>query len=291
MLVKVLEFIDQIGPALAVLAQVLGVLVVGMICSAVLDQTILALLPRIDRMVLDRGAQTFTDRVALPFLSAVLGAVLGAFVSLYVTGDPSLWQRIGACTALGLTLGAFVSVWSRADRALPQQLFDLCQRLTDPWRWDRLRATIRTERAFIEIGQRWSRVFGLVIGVSWLLLQTLPAAFAWLLYMQHYLPTSSLRLLVLATVLAAVGQTSILLLVFLGWPRMRRQRSTRLDKFETELAQLESELADEAERQSREAAAAEERLANRLQRALKEAGAAQDRLGPARRTVKALLRL
>lgn len=288
---KVIEILQQMTPALVLLAQILGVWVVSLIASAVLDQIVLALLPRIDRLVLDRGVGTFTDRVALPFLSAVLGAVIGAFVPLYVTGSPSLWQRIGACTALGLTLGGFVSVWRRADRALPQQLFELRQQLTDSRRWERIRVRVSTERALIETDRRWSRRVMLSISVAWLLLQTLPAAFTCLLYFMQYLPGLSLHTVVLAAVLATVGQVSLLALTFLAHPRMRRQRTARLDRFENELALLQDERAAETARQVEHAEAAEERFVVRLQQALVEATNAPNRLGPIRRSVKAMLRL
>ncbi|MBB3328110.1 hypothetical protein [Microlunatus antarcticus] len=273
------------------MTQVLGVLVIGMVASAVLDQVVLVLLPHTDRGVLANGVGTFTDRVALPFLSAVLGGVLGAFVSLYVTANPSLWQRVGACTALGLTLGAFVTVWRHAERALPQQLFELRQQVTDHRRWDRIRERIRTERSQIEFGRRWSHIPGRILTVAWFLLQSLPAGFVCLLYFKHFLASSELHMVVLAVAIAAVGQVSILLLVHIAWPRMRKQRLARLNKFEAELTQVESERASELERQAQEVEASEHRLVERLRQALAEAGTAADQLGPVRRAVKALLRI
>ena len=283
--------IEQIGPILVVLAQVLGVLVVGMVGSACVDQVVLACLPRLDQMVLERDTGAFTERVALPFLSAVLGAVLGAFTSLYITGNPSLWQRVGACTALGVTLGTFISVWRRADRALPQQLFDLRQQPADTYLWNRARESIRAERERIGTDRRLSRVVGLVFSGAWLLLQTLPAALACLLYSQRYLPESALHNVTLAVVVAVVGQASIAAVAFLGWPRIRSQRAARLHKFETALTLLESERLAEAARRARAAEAAEERLADRLRQALKPIRLTHEQLGPLRRMVKALLRL
>src|SRR5690242_10465723 len=141
-----------------------GIVSIVAIIKGVADGMFLSILqPRLDEMVFERGASSFTDRVALPFLSAIFGGLIGAFMSLYVTTEPSLAQRVVATISLGFTLGILISVWRVADRALFQQLYEIRGDISDEGRCDRLTKMVLGERQWLQKSARPLRRWGVIL--------------------------------------------------------------------------------------------------------------------------------